>query len=134
LVKDTSSAATILADAWQKQAEAAGLAATMAVRKAAASSEAFYADTMETEATLNQAVADEEGAAQAILYAKATQNKSVAATENAAAQEASTAATGAAISPIGMLLGVVVAIGAAFYIWNERVKSLTDSMSKIEVA
>jgi hypothetical protein len=107
-----ANAAQLLAQAWEVQAQKAGLAAIAATRKAAASQAAFYADAEETEATLAQAVADEEGAAAAILNAKATQAKAVAAGEAAGATGA---AAGVSLGAIGVGLSAVLVVALALY-------------------
>lgn len=125
ILKNSSSASQVLADAWAQQSAAASLAAVAATRKAAASQAAFYADVEQTEATLAQAVADEEGAAAAILNAKATQTKAVASAE--AAEAASVGAT-IGIGPLGIVAGVFVAIAAGAYIAYKQIQAVKNVM------
>lgn len=125
LTGDTASTARILADAWAQQAQKAGLAAIAATRKAAASMVAFEADAANTEATLAQAIADEEGAAAAILNAKATQQKAVAAQEAAA----SGAASGASLGTIAVGIAAVLAVTAVLY---ETFRGMKDVLKGLE--
>jgi hypothetical protein len=129
MIRDTEAASRLLADAWQAQSEKAGLAALMATRKAAASQEAMIADAGETEATLAQAVADEEGAAAAILNAKATQAKAAAAAEAAAAAGATTAA---AAGPLLLILGPVLAIIAGAMAASHLTKVLVENLAGLK--
>lgn len=112
---DNVTAARVLADAWEVQSEKGNLAAAAALRKAAASSAALYAEGGETEANLALAISDEQAAAAAIIHAKATNEKAVASAEAAAAQEAEAGAVSATVGPLGVVLGIVLAIGAGFY-------------------
>lgn len=134
IIKDTADGANILADAWAKEAEKAGLAALASTRKAQASTVALYALGGETDANLAAAVADEEKAAADIMVAKATQTKAIASSEAAAAANAEAGATRAAVGPMGIALGIIVAIGAGAYAASKLVKYLTDELSGLKPA
>lgn len=129
VIRDTATAARLLADAWQDQSIKAGLAAIAATRKAAASAQAFAADTAETEATLSQAVADETAAAAAITHVKAMQAKAVAAGESAAAETGEASAT---IGTLGIIGGVIVGIGAGAYASSKLVANLVDKLAGLK--
>ena len=110
-----ANAAKILADAWELQAQKAGIAAVAATRKAAASIAAFEADEENTAATLEQAVADETAAGAAIQNQKATALKAQTAREAAVAEELNAGATAATVGPIGIVIGVVAGLAAGMF-------------------
>ncbi len=127
VTKDATTSSRLLADAWAAQSEKAGTAAVAATRKAAASMAAFAADESNTEATLAQAIADEEGAAAAILNAKATQAKAVAASE---AAESAGAASAASIGVVGAALFAVAAVAAV--VWA-NVRGMKEALKGFEL-
>lgn len=130
----TATTARALSDAWEQQAQRAGIAAIAATRKAAASQAALYAEGGETEANLAAAVADEEKAAASIANARATQEKAIASAEAATAAEAEGAATKASIGVMGVLGAAVVGVAAGFYLYSKRVKELTDDLAGLPIA
>lgn len=133
LAKDNTSSARVLADAWTLQSEKAALAATAAERKAAASHLAFMADAENRAETLETAVADELGAKNAHAYAVATEEKAVAAREAAAAQALEVEAAAASVGPLGIVLGLVVAIGSALFIWSKHIQAIADGMAGLKL-
>jgi hypothetical protein len=120
LTGNQANAARILADAWELQAQKAGLAAIAATRKAGASLAAFEAEEMDAEAAMQVAIADEEAAAAAIQHAKATQAKAMASMEAAAASEVEGAAGAGALGLIGSALAVIAIAALTAYesIWG----------------
>lgn len=132
IMKDTTAAANVLADAWEMQAEKAGLAAMASTRKASASMAALYADGGETEATLNAAMADEEKAAADIAVAQTTRAKATASAEAAAAANLEAAGATASIGPMGIVIGVIAAIAVGAYVASKLVRKLTDDLSGVK--
>lgn len=132
LVKDTASASRVLADAWAQQAEKAGAAAIASTQKASSSMAALYADGGETQASLAAAIADEEKAAADTQVMLATQAKAIASQNAAAAAEAEAGAARASVGPLGIVGGVLVAIGAGAYAANKLVRGLTDTLAGVK--
>lgn len=130
ILRDSSRASRMVAEAWEAQSRAASIAAIAATRKASASLAAFEADAANTEATLAQAVADEEGAAAAIMNAKATQMKAVAAQE-AAAAEAESAVV--ALGPLAAGAAVVIGLLAGVYLAYKQVQSVKNMFTGLPV-
>ncbi len=130
VMKDSASAAQVVAQAYGQLSLAAAQASVAAATKAAASQAAFAADLENTEATLAQALADEEGAAAARLNAVAMMNKAEAAQTAAAAQGAAAAAS---VGPLGIALGIVIALGAGFYAASKIAANLTDKLAGIKL-
>jgi hypothetical protein len=130
LMKDSAQASQVLASAWEVQSVAASTAALAATRKAQASLMAFEADVENTEATLAQAVADENGAVAAIANAQATQAKAVAAREAAAAQAGSSAA---GIGAIGITGGIILGLLAGIYIGIKQIQFVKNLLGGLEV-
>lgn len=131
LAGDTAASSRILADAWAAQAEKAGLAAVAATRKAQASK---LAGTFEKDGvtwTLKSALADEQAAKQAILYAKELRGKAEAAREAAAAQSAMGAAGG--VGAFGVIGGVIVGLAAGIWAGVKQIQIATKSLGGMDV-
>lgn len=134
IIKDNVAASKLLADAWTLQAEKAGIASVAAVRKAGASLAAAEAEGFESDEANAVADSDERAAAAAILHQKATSAKAVASREAAAAQELESGAATAAVGPLGVVLGIVVALGAGFYASYKLGQHLIDVLSGLKPA
>lgn len=132
IVKDNASAATLLADAWEKLAQKASLAAIASTRKAQASHAAFFAEGGETEANFEAAEMDEAKAKADILVARTTQAKAVASAEAAAAANLEAGATRSSVSVLGVAIGVIAALGAGAYAANKLVRGLTETLSGVK--
>lgn len=130
LAKTNTSAAKLLADAYSNLAHKASLDAIALTKKAAASAVAFQWDAAETEATLNQAVADEMAARAAQANALALQQKAVAASESAVAQESeATASVGAIRIVAAALVGLTLGAYAAY----KQTTALIEKLSGFKV-
>jgi hypothetical protein len=130
IFKDSASASKIVAEAYAQLAGQASLDAVALTKKAAASAIAFEWDAAETEATLNQAVADETAARAAQVNAVALHEKAVAAAESAAAQNAEAAAS---VGAIGIVTAVLIALTVGVYAAYKHTTALIEKLSGFKV-
>lgn len=132
IVKDSSTSARLLANAYGELSVKASGAAVAATRKAAASMEAFNADASDTEATMESALADGRKATAARLASFQIMQKARASNDAALAAETEAGATKTSIGVLGTLIGVLTGVAVGALAANKLVKNLTETLAGVK--